>query len=259
MYRFMQFDGLTLPASAPVYPVGSNDSENTIVRLPGGGYFDAQGAERSPYRLPIPETFHVEFVDPSATALLTAYQALMAKRGVYGKLYRQSDTGVIHWCYARLMRIPALRKIPDNRSNQPVDIDFLRMTSWYYNALVNMGSTLYNAATWIVTNSGTLSVENVIINITAVTLDLTGLTITNNTLNIAFSFSQTISAGNILTLDVGAHSCLNNGVAAWRYLTEPQNSKFWMVLAPGNNYFTASLGSSSNNNTIAFSFYPPWE
>lgn len=281
-YRYTRFDALDLPTQD-----GDEDLDREgrfeLVETAGGGIFDPLGSDqavsgersiRARYNL----------CAATASAFRTAYNALLAKQGRRGELWREHDTGNNEYIYARLERVRSGRQT-HNVTSMPVTLEFVLLESdwrgdstgqgWnfddgiyfdagrYFDEGTADATTLDSSPKNItVNNGGNKPVTDLILTITAGSADITALTIacTNGEGIFSFTYSGTIAAGEALVIDCGARTIKNDGTADYVNFAKggTHNRAKWLVLAEGDNTVTVTITGGSTDSTFLPSFFDKW-
>jgi len=281
-FWYTTFDSLALPTMAPVHDVGTGRVQSPLVALPGGGVFDpvgsddAQMAERE-----IQSDFTI--VESTAAALRTTFNALRAKVGVRGRLYREHDTGDTEWVYARMQEIRGRRSTPEV-TFQKVSIKFqvispvwnghLRGSGWTLDSgeVLNDGLTLDDTGartlssspitiTW--TNRGNQVARDAVITVTAGSAAITALTVArlvSGSVVEEWTYSGTISSGKALVVDCGAWSVEDDGSGDWDnfVFTSNHSTEDILQMQPGDNSIRFTVTGGDVDSTVQIEFYDGW-
>lgn len=260
-YALTEFDGLSLPAYKEL---GQSDDLGTGValtsysRTPGGQYYDNYGSSVSPLGQD-PIIKESRLIETSTANLLTALDALRAKKGKRGVLKATHHNGTVRWIYARLIDIdhPALR---GNIRTADVRLEFMPEGGfWFANSQSSYTATLTATGGGnqdvVVANAGNVNVTDLTITVTAGTSTITNLVITNTTIGDSLTYAATIATTKALVVDVGAMSILNDGANGYAQLT-PSNKANWLYLQPGNNTIRFTVtGNATANATYLITYY----
>lgn len=105
------------------------------------------------------------------------------------------------------------------------------------------------------TNDGNIDVTNMIITVTAGTNTITDIQWVNSTSGYTWIYTDDITTGNSLVVNMGAMTVTNNAVDAYSGFT-PSNKATWDVLNPGDNTINVYVnGNAAADGTIAVEFY----
>jgi len=281
MYLLTQFDGVTLPIGQPAYTAGTAPSMARMVRTAGGGVFDAAGTEQAKPALPYELVYDCKALADTDAGLRSTLDALRAKRGVRGKLWRQGqDDGALQWATARLMAVQYQMAI-GFKLVQPLSMRWSVQSLWHgerHGAPWTFDSGLYfddglsfdmaeeyelttTPITLTVNNGGNTFTDDVILTLTVGTGDITGLRVQVGSCDLLFS--GTVAATKQLVIDCSPSrlSVLNDGAAAWADLTlgGGHASEAWLQLQPGANSVVVTRTGGGPYATLAFDFSERWE
>lgn len=283
-YRLTRFGLVDLSQAAGRSDVGPAPAFEATVPLVDGGAFDPFGTETAPQALPYVLSYQAEFVETTVTALWTAFAALAALTRKRNRLWRtRSADGAQHWCWARLLSMPAQRTWR-NLYWQDFALEFQVWSRWHGTAhggawnldagylfdsglyLDDSGATVLDGASpevLTVNNGGDLAVDDSGITVTATSSAITYLKITGYdqetpaVIQTEWEFTGTIAAGTSLVVDCGDWTVLNDGVDAYGNFALTANHVIapWLRLHPGNNtinvYFTC--GDAASTITLTYS------
>jgi|GEM_PF-4661866 len=209
MYRLVEFDGITLPQASVEAEVGTAASQPAVTAYRGGVVYADN--TRAPQRLPYELSMRCELLGADLDALRSTLDALRAKRGVYGRLYREglNDPGHYQWAQACLLQVPEMRNAR-NVYYHPLTLVFLILTPWHgttrtlqadCEAINGLG--LYNA--------GSLPITQSLLTITC-SVNITHLRLYRDDGATDISYTATIPGGTTWTLDTATWTVTNNGV-----------------------------------------------
>lgn len=283
MYILTQFDGLTLPVGSPRHTAGTAMTSERTVQVMGGGMYDAWGAAQARPRLPQEITYDCKAYASTAAALRSTLDALRAKRGRRGRLYRRGlDDDELQWATARLMEVDYNTQAQHSHGLfQPLALRWSVQSLWH-GALHGAPWTLDDGElldggldldlseryaltttpiTLTITNNGNTAVEDVRVVVENGTYALTEITVRCGDCELVFG--GTVGANKTLEIDCSpaALSVLNDGAAAWNDLTLGANhaSEAWLRLEPGANSVVVSRTGGWTNSYITFEFSDCWE
>lgn len=271
-YWLSEFDGLTLPTQEPEIEVGTGGVQSVLLSLPAGGVFDPLGGSQA-MREGEPVRGRFLLSASSASGLKTAFEALRAKIGVRGALYREWDDGTLEWTYARLEEIRA-RQQTGQITNIPVDLRFIKQAlAWYGATEQDVTYADLSAASgdadlpttgaeqdgyplaFTLTNEGNYDQRAVMFTLTAGGGNITAVTLANSTSGHTLTWSGTLVAGKSLVIDCGALSIQNDGTDDYDSLTPPSGKETWMVLGPGANVFSLNVTEAGGGSGLQVEFY----
>lgn len=257
MYTYSTFISTTLPTARPRPDVGTGPVRSGAILLPSGTIYDPSGEAQKRRGL-----YTVEYpcmVKKSTEAAAhTAYQALRALIGQYGKLYRKLYDDSTQTLYCRLVDVRAER-IPDHLFNQPLTLVWETRQEVWHGALNTDSSDFTTPVVPEINNAGDAIQRDVTITITAAGTDITVVGISNaETGHISdFHFTGTIAVGKSLIIDTGAWSVLNDGVDAWDDFAFQATHAIDSIIRfkNGNNTITLHRTGGSNASTYEFKHY----
>ena len=263
-FTLTEFDGLTLPLykeHGQSDELGTGQALTDYIATPGGHYYDNYGTSNSPLGLD-PLTKECMLFEASTAALLTAIDALRAKKRKRGILKATWHDGTVRWLYARMIGVhhPA---VLGNLQNAAVTLEFMPEGGLWFHATQSSYTATLTATGGgnqdvVVANGGNVNVEDLTITVTAGTNSITNLVIANTTTGDSLTFAGTLASGNDLVVDVGALSILNNGSNAYSNLT-PTNKADWLDLEPGNNTIRFTVtGNAAADSTYLIEYYPTY-
>lgn len=287
MYWIARFGNIVLPIYNPVDDIGPGTARTSFVALPGGGAFDALGSgrgNRGDY--PLKHTGMILKADPAS--LEADYDALTAAWDTRNKLYRHSETGRVHWTWARLIGLPIERRPQDvyrYRGYFALDVtcEFRVFSPYWYGtyhgdgldltdpgveafdtglALDYTGQDLYtldtSPKTLAIPNAGNAPVINAILTLTAAGSPITAVTITGGGADL--TWTGTLAAGTALVIDAGARSVKNAGADAYGGLVFNAGHAVdeWLRIAPGGTSLTITRTGGDATSTLLTTFYEAW-
>lgn len=258
MYTYSTFVATTLPTARPRPNVGTGAVRSDAILLPSGTIFDPTGSaqkRRGLYTIAYP----CMIKETSAANAHTAYQALRALIGVYGKLYRKLYDASTQWLYCRLLDVGATRE-PDHLFTQPLTLLFETRQEVWHGAL-NQDSYAFDASPLSkeINNAGDATQRDMTITISAEGSAITLLGIDNDESGHVsdFHFTGSIAAGESLIIDTGAWTVLNEGVDAWDDIafqgTHAIEGFLWFM--KGNNTITFHRTGGDNTSGIQIDHY----
>lgn len=162
------------------------------------------------------------------------------------------------WAWAKLVR----GKWPETYQTKlhiPVELEFfLREGLWYGETYHTSGNITTSSPPYEQdTNAGSLP-ANVLVTITPTTGTLTAVTLTNVTNSDTFTWTGSLAATKVLTVDSGIWAVRADGVGAYSGLTYGSGQKTFMQMEPGSNAFSISVtGATAWTATVQwYDTYP---
>ena len=244
-YIITAFDGLTLDEKCNgAEDVGGGEVAARCVTMAGGGLYDAWGGETAPRGLTTIAK-KGDVVSTSAANFRTALNAIKAKIGKRGVLWRQWDDGTEEWCIARLTGESSSRT-PGNILDLPVDLTFTMVSPVWYGKTINTvsGSFAGASATLSLPNDGNAPVANAVITLTSpasAPATITSLVVSKSG-QTYFTWSGSLAAGQSLVIDCGAKSVKRAGINAYALVFSTSHTiSDWLRLDPGANSVTFTV------------------
>lgn len=297
-YFIYAFDGLELSSYAQLNDeqnMGTGQALTSFIQVPGGGFYDNYGSNRSPQGIR-PITKNMVLVGDTSAALLTALDAMRAKLGVRGKLTVQYDDGSLRWQWARLTSANTPRTRYAVGNLLPCELTFITASQIWYGVVVTDPQWSWGDLSWtfgdgtvelgesgtsttmtatgatgsppaggttqdiVLANNGNRDVINLIIHATAAGgSTFAGITFTNTTNGYVCYYEGTINTTKTLRIDTGAMTVRHNnsGSYADAYANFTANDvRNWLPLSPGNNTIRLAVaGNATQLGTIAFEYY----
>jgi hypothetical protein len=258
--KWTRFDDALLPNLDARTEIGST-SRLHLIELPGGQVYNAHAGGRAP-RAVESRAKRGWFVADTAEALEALYQALEAKSGLEGKLWRETITGASEWCWAALQEVRCTKEYW-HRLALEVEVVLVRGSPWFAEAetgieTTGLADTGVGALLLLgvqgagggprrltVTNLGAVEATTPIITLGAGTGSITAWTLTNHTTGHVLAWSGTLNAGQVLEVHCGASSVKKDGVNAYDAgFIRPANKQNWFEIAPGSNSLTLAVTST---------------
>jgi len=286
MYRLIRFGTQTLEFCNQVdSAIGSGTAPVAYSPLPEGGAFDLYGSQQK----------HPGAVERSVTRRLQAssvenltdlYMRLLSMRGKRDQLYRRTASGDVHWMYARLAEVIAVRDWQQARYQtiQDVELRFVCQElfwrgdyggTWYLDAeqFLDLGLVLDSGQEYPLTASpttftinigsaadpGRAPVRTMRIIVKAGTSSMSNITIAR-TDGESLTFSGSIPANQSLLIDTGSMQVTVNGVDAYDSLDFQPTADMaaWFALQPGANEITVTFTGGGTGRQVEFSYYEGW-
>jgi hypothetical protein len=261
-FTIYEFDGLVLPGfkeKGQADELGTGLGTSGLMPLPGGGFYDSYRADGLAPAAIDPVIKQCRLFASSSGALLTAIDAIRAKKRKRGVLKARWHDGTLRWVYARLLSVHHPAQL-GNKLNADITLEFEPESDiWRGNTeAINAGPLTAtgggNQNTTHV-NAGNVAVGDLVITVTAGTSTITNLVITNTTTGQAITFAATIATSKSLVINVGARSVLNDGANAYASATIGDVAE-WMRLQPGSNTIRFTVtGNATTNAGYSVRFY----
>lgn len=276
-YRLERFGELELAVYDVTDDVGTFRAATGAIALPGGGFFDQYGGDLAPRENTLIRR-RFSFFEDTKSDLVDAHDALRALVGKRAKLFRRRSTGLVEWCWARLLHVPAQRTARQ-QFHQPLECIWEMVSDiWYgeeHGAVWTFDSgeffdtglffdpaadTLFTLTTTSEScacpNNGNRVVENAVITVTAAGSAITQVTIISVSAGISLKYVGSIAAGEALVIDCGAKSVKDNGVDAYSGFTleSGHTQEEWLPLEPGTTTLTVARTGGNSSSTIRFEY-----
>jgi hypothetical protein len=260
MYRLSAFDGVTLPRASAEADMSTAGTRAAVIAYAGGVY-DGDGTGRAQRELPYQVTLKAELIGSDLPTLRNDLDILRAKRGEVGHLVRTAlDDGAEHWCTARLLGIKEPRN-PRNVYVHQVEFSFLVMSPWYgvyYTASTPLAASPTNIT---LGNFGSAPITDPVIKITAGPGGaLSGIQVLVSGVS-SFTYTGTIAASKILTIDCGAWTVQNNGVDDGDNFHFDAGQTIPDILRIERGGTTVSVYATGTEDfaNLEFDYYETWE
>ncbi len=265
MYVLLTFDGITLPRANADLEISTADSALALIPV-RSGVLDLDGDERARANYPYRIVVRAELVGHALNDLRAALDALRAKRGVRGVLTRAglNDPTATQWTYARLQQV-VQRRAPQHVYWHQIELNFAVLEPWYDMYAVESTPTLTDlgGGNWQFTLSHVvqLPITAVTLDITANTADIVGFRLANVNGESSISYLGTIAAGQVLTLNTGAWTVINNGVedSANLHFDGSHRIPEWLRILPGGSTFLLQRLDGSGTPSLFVSYYGMYE
>lgn len=188
----------------------------------------------------------------------TNVDGLMGLLGQRLQLWREQSTissGELQWKYARLLSCRWDRDIEQSQHAEVVS-EFEAVGYWKraFTTAVSRTST----GTLTPTGTGLARVFDAVITFTASSTTTHTFRFQDLTNGIDWTYSSSVTSGQVVTIDCGAFSVLNNGANAYSsfMVNAGHASDYWCVVRPGANSYTLTL--SAGAGTFAVTWYESW-
>lgn len=281
-YRITRFgtfagDMTTLPVLEKTHDMGSGDSRLLSIDTPSGQYdlLGSKRAKRAPYTLPV----SCKLYATTPASMQTQLDALKALRGKRDRLWMELYSGEFRWINARLVNINGMRN-PKIALYQPLTLNFeITDQHWHgeHHAAITFDSGYYFDAgeyfdsgetyaldvspkTLTINNGGNVTVDDVIMTITAQTTAITLLVIKRKIGAITYEhlvYTGSIAATESLVIDCGALSVKNDGAGDSEHFARGSDHKSdeWLLLEDGDNTIEVTRTGGGATSSIDFQFY----
>lgn len=280
-YQYIEFDGVALPLYDHSQPHDVMPSEPTLLDSVGGA-FDWVGSSRRKGRKQLISltgvyvgelTYLVDSVGDYLVDELGNYliagdaetvardqiTQLMAKKGVRGQLIRKRlDDDVEQWKTARLLSVAWPRKWEDHAVKAELTCQFeSRMEYWHAASATTTSVSATSGVTlpMVVENSGE-QVDDAVITVTRTSGTITAVSLVCSALGIALSWTGSLGASEVLTIDCGAQTVKENTTDSYSgFALTPvyHTAAGWLPLSHGNHTFLVTV--AGGNATVAIQHY----
>lgn len=191
-----------------------------------------------------------------SSSVQTNVDALLGLLGQRMNLWRirQSDSA-LHWKQARLISCRWDRDVEQSQHGEIVS-EFEATGYWK----AQSQSTVVRASTGSLTptGGGKAKVLDAVLTYTASSTTTHTFRFQDSAAGVDWQWSGSVTSGQVVTLDCGAFSVLNNGADAYGNFTlnGGHASDYWCVIEPGSNTFTYTL--SAGTGTFQIAWYDQW-
>jgi hypothetical protein len=281
-YELYQFGSVVLPAAMPESDLGTAETWDLAIDLPGGGAWDPLGTEVARAKSQLISKRAI-IHDATPVALKTTFNALRALNGQRDRLWRRWDDDSTEWCWARMKVLPATRTIR-NLHHQELTLQWRKLSPCWYGTrhgggwmfdsgvLFDTGYTL-DSGDWhaltttsnyiTVTNGGNAMVANAVItvNVPSGRTPITRVIISVDTI-CEWDWTGTIAANTSLVMDCGAWTFKNNAVDAYSGFYRSVATNYiddLLRLQPGSNSVRVRRTGGDAYSQVAFTFYDGWQ
>lgn len=277
-YKYTYFDNVALPPYNRASDL-SLEVENPLIAVLGGGFDAAGGVRRLPRVHPIQvkgiyandTEFIVDesgnfLVDESGnfviagdgpTQMRAALDALTAKLGVMGTLYRERmSDGVLQTKSARLISISAPRTTEQRDSITQVGLQFSSIQpAWRSQSQTIYSTTIGAGSTIAIENGGNVDIYDAVLTIVP-TGALSSLRIQCAESGIDLTY-LVADAGSVVRIDSGAQSVTTDGYATYAslVLNSGHSARGWLPVMVGAQVWTITSNTSA---TFSLSYYDQW-
>lgn len=275
--RLTQFGTYVFPLFNKRDFVSTGDTGGTLLRLPGGGAYDAYGTDDAPEAIREVST-EFEIIDSTTTAVQTARDQIRSRAGKWRRLWAHFPDGSDRWAWARLSKVKMERR-REYLFYQPVGLTFEikdpgwngtgHGAAWYLDSGLYLDAGLYldhddtitldsSPKSATITNGGNRTVTAAVLSIRAAGNPISAITFACGSCN--WTFSGSVAAGKVLTIDTGTRSIRNDGVDAYSLFTLNAGHTVadWLQLAAGANSVTITYTCAGAASTLTPTFYDGW-
>ena len=285
MYRLIRFGTTDLQHYNQVDAIGSGVTPTAYQVLPEGGALDLFGSQQK-HPGAVERSKSMRLTSSTEAALESLFFQLLALRGQRDRLYRETSSGDIQWQYARLVEVTAERSYETAKFKRIQDISLRFMTQeafwrgdlggvWYFDSgeYFDSGLEFDSSRTYPLTTSptsftitvgasadaGRAASRAVRMQISAGASAMSAITIAR-TGGESITFSGTVLANKILTIDTGTMQVTNDSVDAYDDLALSPTADLaaWFALEPGDNVITVSFTGGGTGKQIDFYYYEAW-
>jgi tail protein len=285
MYRLSKFGTLDLGYANQVDLIGSGETPTAYHLLPGGGALDMLGAQQM-YPGVVERTKSMRLTVSTETGVSDLYFQLLALVGKRDRLYREQVDGTLHWQYARLKAMDAVRDYNFAKFKKIQDVDLRFSTQeatwrggfrggWFFDSGENFDTgllfdsggpdslisspTVLTISVGDADDAGRAPVRAITITLEVGTVAMSAITIAR-TNGETLTFSGSVDAGDSLIIDTGTMQVTNNGIDAYDDITFSPTADMaaWFALEPGDNEITVSFTGGGTGSEITFNFYEAW-
>lgn len=279
--RLTQFGTYTLPLYNRRDQISTGDAGGSLTALVSGVSYDHYGTDQAPEST-MTVSASWEIIETTAAAVQTERDAIRALLGKRQRLWARTPSGSWRFVWARLARVRMERRI-EYIYYQPVEATFEvaqpgwngdgHGAPWYLDAGEDLDEGLFidNLDQWLpssspltmtVNNGGNRTVSDVILTVTAGSDSISNIRVVCTAQGVDWTYSGTVAAGDVLTVDGGARSVLNDGSNAYSgfALNAGHAVADWLRLAPGNNTVVVTFsGNTSDTAIFNMTYYDGWQ
>lgn len=279
--RLTQFGTYVFPLYNKRDLVSVGDTGGTLLKLPGGGAYDAYGTDPAPEGIREVST-EFEIIETTTAAVQTQRDMIRARAGLWRRLWAHFPDGSDRWAWARMSKVRMERR-REYLFYQPVGLTFEikdpgwngtgHGATWYLDAGQYLDAGLYldyddtitlddgtppQSTTATITNGGNRTVTNAILSIRAAGNPISAITLVCGSCD--WTFSGSVAAGKVLTIDTGTRSVRNDGADAYSSFTLNAGHTVadWLQLAAGANSVTITYTCAGAASTLTPTFYDGW-
>lgn len=248
-YWYERFNDVLLPEGPDRADAGTGEARDSLLELPGGGIYDADGSERSPRGLTLVRQRGVLIVGCNA-GLRERYAELRALARTRGILWRRHTDGRREWAYARLLSIDTDRRT-EHLHHLELDFTWALLMPYWCGDSHDITTVLDSyPKTITLPNNGNVDNTGAVLTLTAVGEDLDGVTV--SIAGVAeWAWTGDLNPGQSLVIDCGARSVLKEGADAYSgfALGAGHASDHWLPLAPDDNSVVIDLNTAASFST----------
>ncbi len=257
-YLYERFAGVALPENQRA-DAGSGVRAANIIELPGGGLYDADGLERiARAAAEVRATF--DLTAGCAADLRETYAALLALAGTSGVLYRRHVDGRREWMNARLLSVQARYESTEIRHLEGVTVAWALKSPCWYGAAHDLTVTLNTSPkTVTLRNGGNVPNAGPVLTLTAVGTPITAVTVAVSGVS-SFTWTGTLSVGQVLVMDCGARSIKQDGADAYSGFSFDGSHAIpdWLRLGPGDTSVVVTITGGGVASTLRAQYADGW-
>lgn len=190
-----------------------------------------------------------------SASVQTNVDALMGLLGQRLQLWREVESGgALQWKYARLLSCRWERDVEQSRHAE-ITSEFEAVGYWKSSAQSTTSRS--STGTLTPTGGGLARVYDAVITFTASSTGTKTIRMQDSASGIDWTFSASVTNTQVVTIDCGAFSVLNNAVNAYSSFTlnAAHASDYWCAILPGANTFTFTLTGAG---TVQIAWYDSW-
>lgn len=288
--RFGNDAAIILPRGKIKGNYGTFDTVDTVMLLAGGIPYDTYGNNIAPSK-PEMLQYTAHLYDNTPENLETAYRALTGKRGHVERLFRTWHiSGKSEWIYARLKSVSAPYDSAFSGRNLARSLTCTWVplsphwngarhgSGWELDAGEYLDSGLYfdenvlnvfplaTTTTYMtVTSLGNVASQEINLVITPSGSNITYLNINKSVPGVGetpmFQFIGPIYLGSTLHINIARKSITYDGTSdCYQYFQMGALNPYedWLLMEPGENFFSVTRTGGNAGSTIAFNFYDGW-
>ena len=246
LYRFGASQ--LLPTGQSVDGLGG-DVPSDVARTAGGAHF-AYGSGAVP--LGVHRVGHRGIYSASVQTNVDALMGLLGQRLQLWRM-READSA-LQWKYARLLECRWNR---DVEQSLHAELMSEYEAVGYWKAQSQSTTSRASTGTLTPTGGGKSRVFDAIITFTASGTGTKTIRMQDSASGIDWTYSSSVTDTQVVTVDCGAFSVLNNGANAYSSFTlnGAHASDYWCVIMPGSNSFTFTLTGAG---TVQIAWYDQW-
>lgn len=220
-----------------------------VVATAGGWHF---GYGSGVVPLGMHRVSHRGIYSASVQSNYDAYSGLLGQRLQLWRM-RAADSA-LQWKYARMLSCQWDR---DVEQSQHAEINSEFEAVGYWKAQSQSTTSRASTGTLTPTGGGAARVFDAVITFTASGTGTKTIRMQDSASGIDWTWSASVTSGQVVTIDCGAFSVLKNGANAYSAFTlnGAHASDYWCVILPGSNTFTFTLTGAG---TVQVAWYDQW-